>query len=65
MTSTGCRTSGFPARFQIVSLSLAACVEAGAGQYAQCRSGSIVPATTAATNTQGKAAENQPRRWGR
>ena len=24
-TSTGCRTSGFPARFQIVSLSLAAC----------------------------------------
>jgi len=36
----------FLACFQIVSLSLAACIEAGAGQ---CRSGSIVPATTAAT----------------
>jgi hypothetical protein len=59
ITSTGCRSSEFPACLQIVSLSLAA-GKAGTGQCADRRSGSIVPATTAKTNIQGSAAENRP-----
>jgi hypothetical protein len=63
--------SEFPARFQTISASRAAWLSAEFGNHrrTQSRTGSIVPAATQTTNTQGRAAENQrrqgPRREGR
>ena len=66
LTRSAAKVFKGPARFQTISLSRAAwlsagiCWELGAGQFAQCRSGSSVPATTPRMNIQGQRPEN---RW--